>query len=81
MDNIALARRPIDTDDWQPRLDHLAEDVVFKVTVPTGTPISGELHGKQAIVDAGRLLQPWTAIELVVAPAAGTLSDRSGGRP
>jgi ketosteroid isomerase-like protein len=51
MDNIALARRLIDTEDWQPLLDHLAEDVVFKVTVPAGTPISGELHGKQAVVD------------------------------
>jgi ketosteroid isomerase-like protein len=51
MDNIALARRLIDTDDWQPLLDHLAEDVAFKVTIPDGTPISGELHGKQAVVD------------------------------
>jgi ketosteroid isomerase-like protein len=50
MDNIALARRLVDTDDWQPLLDHLA-DVVFKVTVPDGTPISGELRGKQVVVD------------------------------
>jgi EmrB/QacA subfamily drug resistance transporter len=30
---------------------------------------------------AGLLLLPWTAIELLVAPAAGALSDRIGGRP
>jgi ketosteroid isomerase-like protein len=51
MDHIALARRLIDTEDWQPLLDHLAHDVAFKVTIPEGTPISGELHGKQAVVD------------------------------
>jgi ketosteroid isomerase-like protein len=31
--------------------DHLAEDVVFKATIPDGTPISGERRGKQAVVD------------------------------
>ena len=30
---------------------------------------------------AGLLLLPWTAMELVVAPIAGALSDRIGGRP
>jgi MFS family permease len=30
---------------------------------------------------AGLLLLPWTAMELFVAPAAGALSDRIGGRP
>ena len=30
---------------------------------------------------AGRLLLPWTAMELFVAPVAGALSDRIGGRP
>jgi ketosteroid isomerase-like protein len=32
-------------------IDHLADDVVFKVTVPDGTPISGEFRGKRAVVD------------------------------
>jgi ketosteroid isomerase-like protein len=51
MDNIELARRLINPPDgnWQPLLDHLADDVVFKVTVPDGTPISGEFRGKQAV--------------------------------
>jgi ketosteroid isomerase-like protein len=53
MDNIELARRLINPPDgnWQPMLDHLADDVVFKVTVPNGTPISGEFRGKQAVTE------------------------------
>jgi ketosteroid isomerase-like protein len=52
MDNIELAKRLINPPDgnWQPLLDHLADDVVFKVTVPEGTPISGEFRGKQAVI-------------------------------
>jgi ketosteroid isomerase-like protein len=53
VDNIALAKQLIDTPDgnWQPLFDHLADDVVFKVTVPDGTPISGEIRGRQAVID------------------------------
>jgi ketosteroid isomerase-like protein len=53
MENIELAKRLINPPDgnWQPLLDHLADDVVLKVTIPDGTPISGEFHGKQAVVD------------------------------
>jgi ketosteroid isomerase-like protein len=53
VDNIALAKRLINPPDgnWQPLLDHLAEDIVFKVTIPDGTPISGEFHGKPAVTD------------------------------
>jgi hypothetical protein len=45
MSNVELARRLINPPDgnWQPLLDRLADDVVFKVTVPEGTPISGEV--------------------------------------
>jgi ketosteroid isomerase-like protein len=52
MDNIELAKRLINPPDgnWQPLLDHLADDVVFKVTVPDGTPISGEFRGRQAVI-------------------------------
>ena len=32
-------------------------------------------------LEAGLLLLPWTAMELFVAPVAGALSDRIGGRP
>jgi EmrB/QacA subfamily drug resistance transporter len=32
-------------------------------------------------LEAGLLLLPWTAMELFVAPVAGALSDRVGGRP
>jgi ketosteroid isomerase-like protein len=51
MDNVALAKRLINPPDgnWQPLLDHLAEDIVFKVTIPDGTPISGEFRGKPAV--------------------------------
>jgi ketosteroid isomerase-like protein len=53
MDNIELARQLINPPDgnWQPLLDHLADDVVFKVTVPEGTPISGEFRGRQAVTE------------------------------
>ena len=52
MNNLELAKRLINPSDgnWQPLLDRLADDVVFKVTVPEGTPISGEFRGKQAVI-------------------------------
>jgi len=51
VDNLDLAKRLINTPDgnWQPLLDRLAEDVVFKVTIPDGTPISGEFRGREAV--------------------------------
>jgi ketosteroid isomerase-like protein len=57
-DNIALAKRLINPPDgnWQPLLDHLAEDIVFKVTIPDGTPISGEFRGKPAVTEHFELL-------------------------
>jgi ketosteroid isomerase-like protein len=51
MDNTSLAQSLMESDDWQPLIDHLADDVVFKATIPDGTPISGELRGKHAVVD------------------------------
>ena len=51
MDSIALAQTIMESDDWQLLIDHLADDVVFKATIPDGTPISGEFRGKQAMVD------------------------------
>jgi ketosteroid isomerase-like protein len=50
-DNVALAKRLINRSDgdWQPLLDRLADDVVFSVTIPDGTPISGEVRGKAAV--------------------------------
>lgn len=35
--------------DVKPLLDYMAEDVVWKVTIPDGTPLSGEFRGKQAV--------------------------------
>jgi uncharacterized protein len=51
MDNTSLAQNIMESDDWQLLIDHLADDVVFKATIPDGTPISGEFRGKQALVD------------------------------
>jgi uncharacterized protein len=53
VNNVALAKRLINPPDgnWQPLLDHLAEDVVFNVTIPEGTPISGELRGQPAVTE------------------------------
>jgi ketosteroid isomerase-like protein len=39
------------TGSPQPLLDQLAEDAVYKLTVPPGTPLSGEFRGKRAITD------------------------------
>jgi ketosteroid isomerase-like protein len=50
-DYTSLVRTLFESEDWQPLIDHLAEDVVFKATIPDGTPISGEFRGKQAVVD------------------------------
>jgi uncharacterized protein len=47
----SLVRSLFESEDWQRLIDHLAEDVVFKATIPDGTPISGEFRGKQAVVD------------------------------
>jgi uncharacterized protein len=49
--NVTLARSLMESEDFQPLIDHLADDVVFKATIPEGTPISGELRGKPAVVE------------------------------
>jgi ketosteroid isomerase-like protein len=52
-DNVGLLKSIFEevysTGNIQPLLDHMAEDVVWKVTIPDGTPISGEFRGKQAV--------------------------------
>jgi ketosteroid isomerase-like protein len=50
-ENIAFARSVLETEDWPRLIDRLADDVVFRVTIPDGTPVSGEFRGKQAVVD------------------------------
>jgi len=61
MDNISLAKCILEVEDWQPLLDRLAHDVVFKATIPEGTPISGEFRGKQAVekhfMNLGKVLE------------------------
>jgi ketosteroid isomerase-like protein len=49
--NIAFAQSVLETEDWPRLIDRLAEDVVFKVTIPEGTPISGEFRGREAVVE------------------------------
>jgi ketosteroid isomerase-like protein len=39
------------TGSPQPLLEQMAEDAVYKLTVPPGTPLSGEFRGKRAITD------------------------------
>jgi ketosteroid isomerase-like protein len=51
MENISLAKSVFEAEDFQLLLDHLADDVVFKATIPEDTLISGEFCGKQAVVD------------------------------
>ena len=50
MNNISLARTLIESEDWQPLLERLADDVLFKATIADGTPISGEIRGKENVV-------------------------------
>jgi ketosteroid isomerase-like protein len=50
-DNIAFARSVLETEDWPRLIDRLADDVVFKATIPDGTPVSGEFRGKQAVAE------------------------------
>jgi ketosteroid isomerase-like protein len=50
-ENIAFAQSVLETEDWPRLIDRLAEDVVFKVTIPEGTPISGEFRGREAVVE------------------------------
>jgi ketosteroid isomerase-like protein len=50
-DNIAFVKSVLETEDWRRLIDRLADDVVFKVTIPEGTPVSGEFRGKQAVVE------------------------------
>jgi ketosteroid isomerase-like protein len=50
-ENIDFVRSVLETEDWPRLIDHLADDVVFKVTIPDGTPVSGEFRGKQAVVE------------------------------
>jgi ketosteroid isomerase-like protein len=62
MDHIALAKRLItagNAGDWQPLLDHLDEDVVFKFSIPAGTPVVPEIRGKQAVVEHLTRLEDW----------------------
>jgi hypothetical protein len=37
------------TGDMTPLVNELASDAIFKVTIPDGTPVSGEFRGKEAI--------------------------------
>jgi ketosteroid isomerase-like protein len=50
-EHIAFAKSVLETEDWPRLIDRLADDVVFKVTIPAGTPVSGEFRGKQAVVE------------------------------
>lgn len=66
--NVELARKAYsDLDDkrggrseadFQPYIDLLAEDVVFQYAAPDGTPVSGEFHGKQAVVEFMTVTSP-----------------------
>jgi ketosteroid isomerase-like protein len=50
-ENIEFVRSFLETEDWPRLIDRLADDIVFKVTIPEGTPVSGEFRGKDAVVE------------------------------
>lgn len=95
-DNIELTKGilPPDFDlsgDNRALFDALAEDVVLKVTIRAGTPISSEIHGKQAVIEAfkrlGDVAEFWTENpqqylgdgNRVVVIGSGTLEMRESG--
>jgi ketosteroid isomerase-like protein len=51
LDSVALLRSIFDREDWELLFDHLAEDVVFEVTISDGTPISGQFRGRRAVLE------------------------------
>jgi hypothetical protein len=51
MDNHAvqdMIKEIVETSEFEPLFNYLSDDVVFKVTIPPGTPISGEFRPGQA---------------------------------
>lgn len=61
-ENIALAKKAYSVlegnrdaqraaGDFQPYIDLLADDVVFRYAAPEGTPVSAELRGKPAVIE------------------------------
>lgn len=46
------------TGNRQAMFDMLADDVVLRCGIPDGTPISGEFHGRQAVIDFYTLVGP-----------------------
>jgi ketosteroid isomerase-like protein len=50
-ENIAFVKSVLETEDWPRLIERMADDVVFKATIPEGTPVSGEFRGKQAVVE------------------------------
>jgi ketosteroid isomerase-like protein len=50
-ENIAFVKSVLETEDWPRLIDRMADDVVFKATIPEGTPVSGEFRGKEAVVE------------------------------
>jgi len=60
-DNIELTKGllPLDFDlssEDQPLFDALADDVMLKVTIREGSAASGEVHGKQAVIESFKKL-------------------------
>lgn len=67
-ERVQAAMAVIDSD-FAPLQALLAEDAIFKATVPPGTPISGEFSGREAIADYFNRVLPEVAIfEQQVAP-------------
>lgn len=50
MDNLAIAKRIMQSDGADTLADHLADDVVLTLTMPDRPPRAGQLHGKEAVM-------------------------------
>ncbi len=62
MDRVALVKSILDqvrkAEDFQPLLDHIAEEVIFEVTTPDGIHEGRACRGKQAVIDYFRGIGP-----------------------
>lgn len=71
-DNASRLQRIMEEIDrtWNfaPLITQLADDVVFRVTVPEGTPLSGEFRGKDAVARYFTKILPSVAVFRQQAP-------------
>lgn len=66
MDTIAIAKKVTEhpPGDFSALIEHLDEAVVFRMTIPEGTPGSGEFRGKEAVIKFFTDINPQLATDV-----------------